>query len=172
MTKSDYLELRNRYIPTEIKTIFILESPPASGRYFYNSAGPTTEPLFSAMMRDVVEMTPTCKADGLKEFQARGYFLIDSTYTPVNRLSDKEKEATILHDFEALVADLRQYAKPDTGIVLVKANVCRLLEPKLQEVGFNILNRGTVIPFPASGQQGKFRAAIRHLLGIEPQKAA
>jgi len=166
MTRTDYLRLRNAYIPAEIKIIFVLESPPASGRYFYNPDGPTTEALFGAMMRDVVEMTPTCKADGLKEFAARGYFLVDATYTPVNRLSDKEKEATTLCDFEALVADLRQYAKPETSIVLVKANVCRLLEPKLQERDFNVLNRGIMIPFPSTGQQSKFHQRIRQVLGM------
>jgi hypothetical protein len=158
MTKSDYLKFRNAYIPEKIKTIFIAECPPVSGGCF--------ERLFIAMMRDVLDMTPASKVEGLKEFAARGYFLIDATYTPVNRLSEKAKEAMILGDFPMLLAELNHYAKPETGIVLVKANVCRLLKPKLQERGFHVLNRELVIPFPASGQQGKFRIAIRQVLGL------
>jgi len=84
----------------------------------------------------------------------------------VNRLQDREKQAIILYDFPLLVAELWKYAGPDTGIVLVKANVCRLLEPKLQEAGFNVLNRGTMIPFPSTGQQSKFRAAVGQVLGM------
>jgi hypothetical protein len=53
-----------------------------------------------------------------------------------------------------------------TGIVLVKANVCALLEPVLVSHGFPVLNRGKKIPFPSNGQQGKFRAAVRYVLGV------
>ncbi len=46
MDKEYYLKLRNKYLPESLKIIFILESPPASGKYFYNETGKTTEPLF------------------------------------------------------------------------------------------------------------------------------
>jgi hypothetical protein len=53
---------------------------------------------------------------------------------------------------------------------LVKANVCTLLEPILTSYGFPILNRGRSIPFPSTGQQGKFREAVRQVLelGVAP----
>jgi hypothetical protein len=164
--KATYLEFRNRYIPASIKVIFVLESPPASGRYFYNPAGSVSEPLFRAMMRDVLEINPISKEEGLKEFAARGYFLFDATYTPVNRSKGNARDAIILGDFPLLVAELREYAGHQTGIVLVKANVCGLLEPKLRDLGFNVLNQGMLIPFPSSGQQSKFRSAIQKVLGL------
>ena len=37
--------------------------------------------------------------------------------------------------------------------ILLKANVCKLLEPKLKGDGFNVLNKGRCVYFPASGQQ-------------------
>lgn len=166
LTKSDYLDLRNRYIPTGIRTIFVLESPPASGRYFYNPDGAVTEPLFRAMMKDVLGITPSSKEEGLKEFAARGHFLIDATYTPVNRCTDKEKAEIIARDSPALVEDLRNYAKPDTRIILVKANVCKLLTPRLIDADFNVLNHGVVIPFPSSGRQSEFRSAIQKVLAL------
>ena len=142
----------------------MLESPPASGKYFYNPAGSTKEPLFKAMMDDVLGTNPLTKEEGLRQFAGNGYFLIDSTYTPVNALNDKKADDIIQRDFDLLIRDLAQYAGMGTGIVLVKANVCRLLEPKLAAVGFNILNRGEMIPFPGTGQQSNFRAAIRRVL--------
>ena len=166
MTKSEYLKLRDRFTPENPKIMFVLESPPASGLYFYNPDGKTTEPLFKAMMKDVLEIEPRSKEAGLNEFSARGFFLVDATYTPVNRLEDEEKEAMILRDFPSLVEDLRKHAKPDTRLVLVKANLCRLLEPTLTAVGFNVHNQGVKIPFPSTGQQGKFRTAIRNVLEI------
>jgi hypothetical protein len=42
-------------------------------------------------------------------------------------------------------------------LVLIKATVCRLLESKLLQSGFTVLNNGIVIPFPAYGWQQKFR---------------
>jgi hypothetical protein len=111
-------------------------------------------------MRDVVGIAPNSKDEGLNSFAAQGFFLVDATYTPVNGLEDNERDATILRDFPLLVETLRKFSRLGTKIVLVKSNVCRLLETKLREIGFNVLNQGTKIPFPGSGQQSKFRAAI------------
>jgi hypothetical protein len=48
-TRSEYLSFRDRYRPETIKLLLVAESPPASGRYFYNPAGARTEPLFAAL---------------------------------------------------------------------------------------------------------------------------
>jgi hypothetical protein len=164
LTRRQYVALRNRFVPKEVKIVFIRESPPASGKYFYNPAGSTKEPLFRAMMGDVLGINPLEKKEGLRQFAGKGYFLIDSTYTLVNALNDKKADDIIEHNFDLLIRDLTQYAGTGTGIVLVKANVCRLLEPKLAATGFNILNHGEIIPFPGTGQQGNFRAAILRVL--------
>jgi len=118
------------------------------------------------MMKDVLELTPASKEEGLSRFREQGYFLIDATYTPVNQLPDSKKEAIILRDFPLLVEALHEYAGPETAIVLVKANVYKLLEPKLRDLGFNVLNQEVMIPFPSSGQQSKFRSAIQKVLGL------
>jgi hypothetical protein len=167
MTKSEYKQFRDRFTPENPKIIFILESPPVSGLYFYNPNGKTTEPLFKAMMKDVLEIAPNSKDEGLREFAARGYLVIDATYTPVNRLDDKEADAIIDRDFPLLVEDLLKHAGPETAIVLVKANVSATLGPKLNDVGFKVLNDGVIIRFPGTGNQGKFRAAIRRVLGLK-----
>jgi hypothetical protein len=71
-------------------------------------------------MKNVLEITPTSKETGLKEFAARGYLLLDATYTPVNRSNRKKRTAIILRDFPLLVEDLRKHGGPEVGIVLVK----------------------------------------------------
>jgi 8-oxo-dGTP pyrophosphatase MutT (NUDIX family) len=55
--------------------------------------------------------------------------LIDATYTSVNHphLSSRERNALILQDLPSLIEELRKYIAADTGVVLVKANVCELL---------------------------------------------
>jgi len=156
MTKAAYLNMRNSYLPKKLKTVFVLESPPISGKYFYNVESRVTEPLFAGMMR-LLNFQPESKQEGLRHFAEAGYFLVDATYCPVNKLNKTERDAVILQDFDELVSDLMNLETSKTSkIILVKANVCKLLEPKLQEKGFNVWNNGKVIPFPACGQQTKF----------------
>jgi hypothetical protein len=158
--------MRACYTPQHPQLIFVLESPPKSGLYFYDPTGRVSEPLFSAMMTDVLGIKPATKNDGLKAFAARGCLLVDATYSPVNHdhLSPRERNALILQDFPLLEADLPEYARPDTRLVIVKANVCDLLEARLTGAGFTVLNKGRRIPFPSTGQQGKFRVLITEVL--------
>jgi hypothetical protein len=65
LTPSEYLRFRERYLPEHTKIIFVLESPPKSGKYFYNPEGLISEPLFSAIMKDALEVEPSNKNDGL-----------------------------------------------------------------------------------------------------------
>jgi len=51
---------------------------------------------------------------------------------------------------------------------LIETNVCRILEPKLTDDGFNVLNRGRV---PSSGRQGDFHqqfSAVAVEVGVWP----
>lgn len=161
MPGPDYIQLRNSYIPQVCRVIFVCESPPASGRYFYDPNGSVSEPLFRALMKDVLKFLPASKGDGLKEFAERGFFLLDATYSPVNHLSRSERAATILRDFPILLKSLREYATSETLIILVKTNVCDLLELRIKNAGLSVGNNGLRIPFPSSGRQSEFRTAIQ-----------
>lgn len=167
--REDYLALRSRYQPAPVRLAIVAESPPASGKYFYDETGAVTEPLFSAMMK-VMDLRPATKAAGLGAFAARGWILVDATYQPVNKgLSKRERDAVILRDVPQLLADLEGLAagRP-LPVVLVKANVCRLLEPALGAAGIATINAGRVVPFPSSGQQGRFHQIFGSLFSGAP----
>jgi hypothetical protein len=161
-----YLNLRQAFTPQKLRLIILAESPPASGKYFYDISGRTTEPLFVALMRDVLDFRPGSKEEGLLQFQKRGLILVDATYLPVNQdYTDKQRNELILNDYPALTADLLNLAPSrEVPLFLVKANICRLLEPKLVEDGFSVLNRGSMVPFPSTGHQPRFRERVRELL--------
>ena len=168
MPRNQYLALRRRYQPEQVKLIIVAESPPASGLYFYDPEGRVTEPLFSALMKQLACHCSN-KADGLSKFQESGWLLIDATYEPVNQLPDAQRRQVIERDFKLLCDDLGS-ATPDRSapLILIKENVCRILEPRLARNGFNVLNRGTVVPFPSTGHQRKFHekfSAIRRSAG-------
>ena len=161
----EYIAKRNKYKPENLKAIFILESPPKSGKYFYDPEGETTEPLFKAMM-ELIGCKPTDKASGLVEFAKKGFIIVDATYTPVNHYKEgKERDQAIMIWRSTLLKDL-EILTPNkkTPIVLVKANICRLFAGLLKSAGFNVINNGITIPFPATGQQGRFRKQIASVL--------
>jgi hypothetical protein len=170
MLRDEYLALRQRYEPKHVKLVVVAESPPVSGLYFYNPEGRVTEPLFSALMKQL-DWHGSDKAGGLRKLQQCGWFLIDATYEPVDELSDSGRKKVIERDFQVLCDDLKRSTPDRTALlILIKANVCRILEPRLVHEGFNVLNRGLIIPFPSTGHQKQFHekfAALRRSVGVQ-----
>lgn len=163
-TRREYLSLRRAYEPSRPELVIVAESPPASGRYFYDPNGATTEPLFSALMKQLNVRVATKEA-GLREFQRQGWLLVDATYQPVNALTASRRDEVILTDYPSLRRDLRDSigGKP-TPLLLLKANVCRILEPKLVADGFNVINDGQVVYFPSTGRQLTFHSQFAEIL--------
>jgi hypothetical protein len=154
-----YLRLRREYDPESIRLVIVAESPPASGKYFYDPTGSTKEPLFAAIMLQL-GISPDTKHDGLDELRQRGWVLVDATYQPVDKLAkdaSHDRDAVIAKDYPLLLEDLASLM-PDRNVpaVLVKANVCRILEPMLLRDGFTVLNDGRAIYFPSNGRQPDF----------------
>jgi hypothetical protein len=155
-----YHALRKLYQPNGLKLAIVAESPPKSGKYFYDKCGAKSEPLFSALMQRL-NFIPADKEDGLREFQRRGLILVDATYEPVDGMSNGARNEVIARDYPLLVEDLKSIsAGLMFPIILLKANVCRLLDPKLTKDGFNVINRGRAIPFPSTGQQTKSKQEL------------
>lgn len=71
--------------------------------------------------------------------------LVDATYEPVDGLGERERDAVIVRDYPLLHTDLDTLL-PDksTPVVLVKVNVCRLLEPRLTKLQITVY-RSTVL---------------------------
>ena len=171
--KQYYLHLRNCYLPSKISKVFVLESPPVSGKYFYDESGKITEPLFSAMMK-LLNYVPSTKKDGLEYFASTEHFLVDATYEPVNtdklKKSKSERNGVILESYTDLVNDLRSLGDPEQiDFVLIKANICRLLEPRLKSEGFNVINNGVILPFPGTGRSKEFGEKIQDVYKFKPR---
>ncbi|GAB4374067.1 MAG: hypothetical protein Kow00114_36410 [Kiloniellaceae bacterium] len=164
-TRDEYHALRRRYQPASVSLAIVAESPPKSGKYFYDATGQVSEPLYSALMKILGE-APATKEAGLCAFRDRGWVLVDATYEPVNGLSDPERDAVILRDRPRLVADLKQLAAGQPmPVVLLKANVCALLDAFLTEQGVTVLNRGRPVYFPSNGRQRQFHTQFTDIVG-------
>ena len=83
----------------------------------------------------------------------------------MNKLGDAAKAKIIEQDHGALRSDLNQLISDRSiPIILIKANVGRVLEPKLARDMFNVLNKGRVIYFPGMGWQNRFKRQFRAVL--------
>jgi hypothetical protein len=115
---------------------------------------------------DAAARLRTSKESGLREFQQRGWILVDATYEPVNALGgEHERDRVIRRDYRLLRDDLAAVlsGRP-IPIILVKANICRLLGHELIRDGFNVLNNGRVVYFPSNGRQNDFQRQFGAIL--------
>jgi len=134
--------------------------------------------IIHAMMKQTLGINPKSKDEGLRAFAKSGFLLLDATYRPVNDLPEgRTRDRIIEDDFPALVEELREYAEPETKVILVKKNVCNLLVHKLKNLKqFKVLNSEKIVPYPGCGQQSKFGNMVRPMLALlsqfEPIKPA
>lgn len=163
MTREEYLHLRRPYEPKQVRLAMIAESPPVGDKYFYKSEGAISEPLFSAIMKQL-SYSAASKVDGLIELKRKGWILVDATNEQINELNDASRESIIKRDYPQLRDDLvKLLPERSTPLILIKANVCRILMPKLLKDGFRVLNDDP-LPFPSTGHQTEFYHLFSQLL--------
>jgi hypothetical protein len=171
LTPEDYATAREKYRPDKIRILFVAESPPSSGGYFYfpNTIG--KDHLFRETMK-ALKLWPTRKAMSkgvdkrplLEEFRSRGFFLIDTCEVPVDKLPAGQRHEAINRDAPGLAA--RAQALHPDHIIIVKKTVYLPIRDALQRAGLKqgILNKQP-ISFPSHGNQRNYRSAVRRLLG-------
>lgn len=75
--------LRTRYLPKRVRILFVGESPPASGRFFYCA----DSGLYHAMKNAFETAFPSLrKTHFLESFRSLGCYLVDLCGSPVDRL--------------------------------------------------------------------------------------
>jgi len=165
--RNQYLQLRRAYQPALARLVIVAESPPASGLYFYDPDGRVSEPIFAAFMK-LLSLSPLNKAEGLRALQDHSWVLADATYEPIDkkfRARDKARDAVLVRDYSLLKDDIVELSQGNqVPVVLVKENVCRVLESLLTSDGFRILNRGRKVYLPMNGNQPQFHRVFGEIL--------
>lgn len=179
MPTPDYDAARDEYDPRRIglrvKLLWVAESRPASGAYFYISPTTGKDSLFRETMKalgwwPVDEPMParTEKERYLTCFQKCGYLLEDIVQRPVNKgLSRSQRTQAIQDGVQPLLGKLREI-DPE-HIIIIKGPVYEELTPALlkSRFGSRLLNQGP-IPFPGSNHAIEYRNAIVSLLDRVP----
>jgi hypothetical protein len=109
--------LRRSYRPAHVRILFVGESPPASGRFFYQA----DSGLYRAIRNTFRAAFPALpKDDFLHSFQTLGCYLVDLCGKPVDRLnSEKRKQAC--RDGEARLARTLKELRPQIVITVLRS---------------------------------------------------
>jgi len=140
--------LRRRYRPGRVRLLFIGESPPASGRFFYRC----DSGLYRALLGAFREWRPSI-GDGefLEVFRSAGCYLIDLCPFPVDQLEPHARRAAC-RDAELLLSRQIRGLRPElvaTVVQSIRGNVTRALAG----AGWH----GRVLDLPYPGRWSRFR---------------
>lgn len=172
-------ELRERYKPAEIKYLLLAESPPLSQpdqlRFFYNPEKEWWDFFFRSVMEVVFPEFKTSYKKGdkgkwLDRFKEAGFFMMDAVDTPINTITEKERERVIRSEIKARIAAIENLVSRETPIFLIKKNIFNIFHLILKELGFNVCHN-EILPFPSTGQQERFKQRFKRLLdglGYQP----
>lgn len=84
-------ELRRKYRPSQVRWLFVGESPPASGRFFYRR----NSGLYRAVRDVFAAVDPSVHDENFLEiFRSSGCYLVDLCSQPVDQLSPSFRRAT------------------------------------------------------------------------------
>jgi hypothetical protein len=153
--------IRASYRPSQITTLFVGESAPVSGDFFYYGN--------TALKRHVqAAVEDSIGGDGsefLDRFKRFGWYLDDLVLTPVNHLKKPERIAMCLAARSSLAERIAKY-RP-TAIVALLKSIQPIVDAAAIEAGSTA--ERFAVPFPGMGQQGKFKIAMAQILPKLPR---
>lgn len=122
----DLEKLRTSYRPAQVNMLFVGESPPASGRFFYRA----DSGLYRATRSAFVRAFPSLESvEFLDSFRQLGCYLIDLCDTPVDQLPKGERRNACAESELSLARQIVEL-QPRTMVSMVRsiaANIRRAL---------------------------------------------
>jgi hypothetical protein len=148
---SNFENVRKSYRPSRITTLFVGESAPHGGTFFYNQD--------SGLFREVRK---AFKGDEhfLEDFKKNGFYLDDLVLKPVNHLHNKDRRFLCKDAVSPFVTRLRRY-KPKAVVILLKSIRPMVLDA-LRESGLSCPVYCT--PYPGFGNQPRFHRAMSEII--------
>ncbi len=148
-------ELRKSFRPDAITTLFVGESAPDSGRFFYSG----NSSLFYAMKRAFGS-----RETFLDDFKQKGFYLDDLVLTPINKLEKRERSRLRQEAATGLARRLMNY-KPKAVVIVMRA-----IKPMVQEAmrKAGIIYDPFCVPHPAFGNWTRFHTAMTEIMNSLP----
>jgi hypothetical protein len=148
-------ELRKSFRPDRITTLFVGESAPDSGRFFYSG----NSSLFHAMKKAFGS-----HATFLDDFKLNGLYLDDLVLTPINKLEQHERSRLRKTSIAELADRLVEY-EPKAVVVVMRA-ILPMVRQAMRMAG--ILYEPFCVPHPAFGNWTRFSNAMTEIIDELP----
>jgi hypothetical protein len=148
-------ELRQSFRPAHITTLFVGESAPHSGRFFYSG----DSSLFRAMKKAFGN-----RESFLQDFQHKGFYLDDLVLTPVNKLQNRDRSRLRKEAVPQLAKRLAEY-RP-SAIVIVMRGIQSVVRDAMRIAG--IIYEPFCVPHPAFGNSIRFHLAMTEIIESLP----
>ena len=148
-------ELRRSFHPGVITTLFVGESAPQSGKFFYSS----NSSLFYAMKRAFGNHETF-----LDDFKKKGFYLDDLVLMPINKLEERERSRLRQEAVPELAKRLMEY-KPKAVVVVMCAIVSKVQKAMRAA---SISYEPFCVPHPAFGNWARFSSAMTEIIDCLP----
>jgi hypothetical protein len=151
-------QIRSRFRPSEIDVLFVGESAPASGKFFYNmnsSAFRETRKAFSNYLG-----RPFGNDEFLDWFRERKFYLDDLVMKPINKEGDKQRSCACTDGIPDLALRIAGY-RPKHVVAIAKS-IDKFVREALRLSGVHA--RYSCVSFPGTGQQRNFHRDMEGLL--------
>ena len=157
----DIEAIRSQYRPTRITTLFVGESAPASGAFFYKGD--------TSMARNMKAAIESAGLGGsgnfLDDFKARGWYLDDLVLTPINKRTQAQKKVEHRVAKPRLALRIAEY-RPLAIVSLLYA-IADIVKAAADKAGLD--TPFYRVPFPGNGQQKRFKAEMARILPMLPR---
>ncbi len=148
---TNFEKTRASYRPDRITTLFVGESAPHGGTFFYKQN--------SGLFR---EIRKAFHGNGhfLEDFKRNGFYLDDLVLEPVNHLANRERRSLCKQSVSSFVERLKNY-KPKAIVILLHSIKPIVLEA-MREAG--IFYDPYCTPYPGFGNQPRFQKAMIEII--------
>ena len=153
----DLEKRRHSFRPDHISTLFVGESRPKSGRFFYERNS-----LLYHKMKEAFEEVFGGSASFLDDFKGKGFFLDDLSREPINHIKDKrERKARRREGVSPLAQRMRDY-QPQ-AVVVVMCAIEPMVVDAMREAGLGNL-KPYVVPFPRNEHLKRFKNKMADII--------
>jgi hypothetical protein len=143
--------LRQSYRPDRIATLFVGESAPHGGTFFYNQD--------SGLFREIRKAFSG--NDGfLADFKQKGFYLDDLVLEPVNHLARRDRVGLCRESIASFSERLKDY-RPQAIVILLKS-IQPMVLAAMQRAGLSYIPFCT--PYPGFGNQPRFQQAMSTII--------
>jgi hypothetical protein len=155
MSDGEIEALRASFKPDPVRVLFVGESAPASGAFFYRGSTQRAHYMAQAF---------GAGADFLDWFKRSGCYLDDLVLHPINRHTRHERKEAHQQAIEPFSSRVRSY-QPQAVVTLL-VTIQPAVSEALRQAGY--LGSHHVVPFPGNGQQKRFLSEMAQIIPTLP----